>query len=316
MSRKYSTESSLELLLDTITNTFGSVLFLTMLVTLLLRNAGHNISSGQATVVPLTAGEQAMIQSRLVALTTEVAQLQQEAPAFQREDASLATLHAALRETAEATVATLCRDAEMAVQIATIQRRITDINTEATKIITELAAAHSRATEAEKRRELAEAQAAKLVKTAIEIDRPVDPAKIVQVAHMPELVPSDKPQFSIYLRYGRLYVMHKWSNEGKRLGPNPDQFVITRSATGLQKAKAIPQAGIIADGNTIERELRSILERFPPAAWGVTVVVHEDSFAQFQAVKSALVTLGYKYYPMSTGPDYPVQDSGGQGREQ
>ena len=49
MKRRPPAYSSLELLLDTICNTFGGVLFLAILVCILLRNTGHSTSVGQGT---------------------------------------------------------------------------------------------------------------------------------------------------------------------------------------------------------------------------------------------------------------------------
>ena len=48
MGRKRSSEGSLDLLLDTITNTFGGVLFLAILVSLMLRHVGKASSQAAA----------------------------------------------------------------------------------------------------------------------------------------------------------------------------------------------------------------------------------------------------------------------------
>jgi len=155
-----------------------------------------------------------------------------------------------------------------------------------------------------------------LAKLAVDLDRPVDSAKIVQSAVLPVLEASEKQQFGIYLRYGRLYVMHRWNDTGERLGPNPEHFLIAQRSDGTQTATARPDAGLIADAATVRRDLERILRAFPPNKWVVGLVVYGDSFSQFQAVKAALVDLGYQYEPIRAGPGNPVRDRGGSSRGQ
>jgi hypothetical protein len=112
------------------------------------------------------------------------------------------------------------------------------------------------------------------------------------------------------MRYGRLYVMHRWSEAGEQLGPNPDHFLISQRPDGTQTATARPDAGMIADAATVQGDLRRILKTFPADQWVVGVAVYDDSFSQFQAVKVALVELGYQYFPVRTGPGDPVRDRG------
>ena len=68
---KHHDEGSLDLLLDTITNTFGSILFITILVALLLRFSGH-VSSRK---VEVSKADQARAQARLTELSAEVNRL-------------------------------------------------------------------------------------------------------------------------------------------------------------------------------------------------------------------------------------------------
>jgi hypothetical protein len=118
------------------------------------------------------------------------------------------------------------------------------------------------------------------------------------------------------MRYGRLYIMHRWSDAGERVGPNPDHFLVVRSADASQVATARPEAGLVADAITLQRELPRLLSRFPPDGWVVAIAVYEDSFNQVQTVKSVLVGLGYQYDLIRTGTSNPIQDGGGVARGQ
>lgn len=69
-------DSSLELLLDTITNTFGGILFLAILVSLLLQSTGaHESQESRTRGNPLTPAEAADFEVRLEDLHDQVDRL-------------------------------------------------------------------------------------------------------------------------------------------------------------------------------------------------------------------------------------------------
>src|SRR5687768_3661347 len=78
MSRKSSASSdSLDLLLDTICNTFGGVLFIAMLVIILLNMSGEKAASVPAT--PDAQAQLAAAQAEMVRAQTELDQLRRAA---------------------------------------------------------------------------------------------------------------------------------------------------------------------------------------------------------------------------------------------
>jgi len=310
MARSRETvDGSLELLLDTITNTFGSVLFITMLVAVLLRMAGRTSSEPPAA----SKTDQARIAARITELSSEIDRLSATLDALPPADPTLARIESKIVDAGRETAKVLAADADVAKEIATHQERITVLDRQATEAARDLDRITPLAAEQAARRKKAEELAADLAKRAIELDRPVDPDRIVQTARLPQLAATQKKQIGLYMKYGRVYVMHEWGPTGERLGPNANHFVISRMPDGRQKAKARPDAGHIADGTTIKQTLRDILRRFSADGWVVFVTVNEDSFAQFQSVKAALVDLGYEYEPIviHQGPTGGIWDSGG-----
>lgn len=316
MARRQSTDSSLELLLDTITNTFGSVLFLTILVTLLLRTAGDGAADSEPREPPMSATDQALLEARIADATRDCDQLQARLVGITPVEPGLVALQATVVERASEAVRALAEVAAADGRTLEKQRLAVAADAELNRVDTAMAEIKPRAEkEAERRRSLEE-EAAALAKLAVELDRPVDSAKIVQTAVLPVLGATDKKQIGLYLRYGRLYVMHRWTDAGEQLGPNPDHFLVVSKPDGTQAATARPDAGCIADAATVQRDLARTLRSFSADGWVVGVVVYDDSFAQFQAVKAALVELGYEYEPIRTGPGNPVRDRGGSSRAQ
>jgi hypothetical protein len=308
MVRKHqSVDGSLDLLLDTITNTFGSVLFMTMLVAILLRTAGIV----RETTAPMSKTDQARAEARVTELTVDVERLRAKLDALPPADPHLARLEAEITKAAEDTARALAEDAAVAAEAAADQERAADLVRRMVEAREKLELLKPLAEEQAGRRRQAEERAAELAKAAIELDRPVDPSRITQTARLPELMATKKDQFGIVIRYGRIYVMHERGPNGERLGPNTQHFVVTSQPDGRQAAQARPDAGYIADGATVKKTMGDILRRYPANAWVVAVIVHEDSFAQFQTVKSALVDLGYQYEPIVVRKKGGVWDSGG-----
>jgi hypothetical protein len=95
-----SVEGSLELLLDTITNTFGSVLFITMLVAILLRMSGHATQDRE----PTSKIEQARVAARAAELSAEIDRLKATLETLPYSDPAMPRIEAdvarAMQETA------------------------------------------------------------------------------------------------------------------------------------------------------------------------------------------------------------------------
>ncbi|MCX7313784.1 MAG: hypothetical protein NTV56_19200 [Alphaproteobacteria bacterium] len=106
-------------------------------------------------------------------------------------------------------------------------------------------------------------------------------------------------------------MMHAWRN-GFRNGPNTKQFYVTGSP---QIARPKPDTGLAIDPTAIDREVRQMLASFTKDQWVVGAVIFDDSFADFQSLKAAIVKAGYEYslYPLRLGES--INDSGGSSAE-
>ena len=324
MARRRQAEDSLDLLLDTITNTFGSILFLTMLVALLLRTTGtptttESAVTGANASQPLSAQDMEQRKARADELNHEIAVLTAALQANPPDDPEHSQIQSAIIAATTETRERLEQDAALTTGIAEDQRRIAEVSAGSQQLEAELTAAREAAAHQADRKQRAEKEAAELARSAIERDRPDEASGTVQTTVVPVLepiTPGSRRQLGLYLRFGRVYVMHRWGPDGKRMGPNPDHFVITTRPDGSQTARARPEAGIVVDDGDARRALTDILVPFPPQGWIVAVVVHQDSFAQFQTVKHVLISLGYEYEPIPAATGQSISDSGGAGRAQ
>ena len=313
MARSRDTiDASLELLLDTITNTFGSVLFITMLVAILLRVSGKAESRQE----PVSAVDQARAEARVTELTDEITRLGVAIASLPSDDPEVAAIDASILAAAEENARVLAEDAKLAVETIRDQEASLEIEQRVAATEKDLERLRTMAKQEAERREQAEERAAALARLAVELDKPVDPKQIIQTVRLPEIAETVKKQFGLLMRYGRVYVMHERAAGGERIGPNTDDFVVTRRPDGSQSARARPDAGHIADGATVLDTLRRILGPYPPTDWVIALVVNEDSFSQFQTVKTALIDMGYQYEPFSYRSNEGLWDTGGRGRGQ
>lgn len=329
--RRKPADSSLELLLDTITNTFGGILFLAILVSLMLRSSGVPQDGDAQRGEPMSTAEQADLEVRLEDLRDMVERLQRTTklaepfappvPSGTGDDIPdlLGTLASKIDERARVTLAT-----------AELQRKTSEAEAEMNRIKEKTAAAmatqaaerESRARETvemveaaterhvttAKRQQAAEAAAASLAGLRIDLDDAAEPAVIEQTAGLPELKETNKQQVALYVRFGRLFIMHAWRN-GQRAGPNPAQFVVFPGNPPVARPK--PETGVPINRRSVGTEIGKLRQTFPPARWCVAVVVFADSFAEFQLLKKAIVDAGYEYNPIPLEADGSVLDSGG-----
>ena len=310
--RDYSDQGSLELLLDTITNTFGCVLFISLLTAILVRLQPESVDSVEnhpfdAQALTQSASDLQNDIQRTQRLLASLPTPDPNAAALQRKISSTTT---AITESAAEETRLLQSIAEMQDQLINEEKRATDV---AKKLETTIAVAE----EIEDINEQLSEESAKLATDALQIDRPVDPQTIRQNAKLPVIETVDKRQFGLLLKYGRVYVMHEWTTDGVRLGPNAKDFIVTKDAQGNFTAIAKPDAGFIADAQTVRQNLENILAAHPPAEWAIAICTNLDSFSQYQTVKSSLIAMGYQYNPLEYDAiESGIWDTGGAARAQ
>ncbi|MEI7929610.1 MAG: hypothetical protein WCH40_13755 [Verrucomicrobiales bacterium] len=307
MSRRRSTDSSLDLLLDTITNTFGGVLFLAMLVSLMLSTTPREHSPA-----PNDAVAHARLEVELESLRQRADDLRSHSRISQVQSPDPDGVHAPLAET-------LLRDL-----LAAIEERATVIESTSqhqTATASSESRARVQAEETTKSKKALEDVTTTLEKERSEADRlklillglASSPAPDLRTVGLPRLTETDKTQVTIMLRYGRLYMMHRWHN-GLRMGPNTDDFIVIPGPP--QVAWPRPSAGFPVEQSSIANILRRLLAPFPPNRWVVAAIVHADSFDSFSTLRKALVDAGYSYGPIPVGVGGSTLDAGGKAEGQ
>ena len=311
MSRRRRTEeSSLDLLLDTITNTFGGILFLAILVSLLLQpSTPNNNEQATPTAQPMSAAEQAAYEVRIEDLQDQVSRLQQKRISVRDTRSESADKFTDVVTELVTRLARAIEDkARVSLETGSYQRDRAVAADETARLKQRQFAAAERHTSAERARDAASAESKELERLGLTLEHNEQPTTIEQIAGMPTLHSTEKQQVAIYVRFGKLFMMHAWRN-GVRQGPNPKHFVVLPGNPPLARPK--PGAGITVTADTITMEVLQLLRQFPPARWVVAVVIFDDSFEKFQLVKRAIVEAGYEYNPIPLKRGESLFDSGG-----
>jgi hypothetical protein len=319
--RRNTDDSSLELLLDTICNTFGGVLFLAMLVSLLLQTSRNRDSESKQTTPP---SRPAISKADVIRLSTQAADMQEE---LQRLEADLGQVRSFVAQFSTADIATRVEalQAEERKQRGLESRRtelLAAITGEKTAAVTAAASAQasrqraqeasSTAATAAERLEVAKKRQESLAKSAILLRAKLDRQNVIEsTGKAPRERDTDKTDVAFLLRYGRLYLTHNHTQFSRTV--NTHDFTVTQSI-GFNKAVAKPGAGIEIGTRTFQAELKKLLADYPRQEWYACIVVHPDSFDSFQLLKAELVNQGYEYRVIAT--DKPITDQGGEGRVQ
>lgn len=288
---------SLELLLDTICNTFGGVLFIALLVCILLQMAGGSMPSPSPTTLTPAAIESLVREQEQ--LLSELSRIQANQQAEEQLASRLApmeirqllaerqALDTALRETESQIQTTLAANATAAGEI---QRTLRDLSEVEAAIPVE-------------QRKLAALEDA--------IEREVE--KRSSELRLSEVRPSvGKSEVAVILRYGRAYLWHRYDVRGNRLGLNSDDFLVLKSDTASMWVRPNPLRGIpLDDASQAKSAVSNLLSPFSSHRHTIVVVARPDSYHTFPTVRDALVASGFDYRLFVMSEDGAVQDSGG-----
>lgn len=311
-------DSSLELLLDTICNTFGGVLFLAMLVSLLLTQTRKRSELEAQTADPVPAVSPAdlvRLDVRADDLERELTRLQRVVQDFREMGDQMSD--PAFRETLDALHQAEQTAGELANCRVRLLRDIADAQAAAARAanktaatVRERAEAGRRLDAAQQRLEAAIRERDQLVQSAIALrDDAAKTATVSTTGKAPRERDTDKRQFGVMLKYGRMYLMHKYGLGGREV--NARDFVVKPGLIN-NTAEPKPDAGLDLKEKALEpRELQRHLASHPPRDWYPYLVVHPDSFEEFLKLKEGLVALGYEYFLMPTNKG--VLDGGGKG---
>jgi hypothetical protein len=319
MARKSNlNDSSLELLLDTICNTFGGVLFLAMLVSLLLTQTRKRAELETKAVDPVpavSAADLVRLDVRAADAERELAQLEAIVADVREIGGQMAD--PGYREKLDAMQAAVRTAAELAARRVRLLRDTADAQAASARAAgqtaateREQAAAASRLEAAETRLEAATRERERLVQSAIRLrDDTARTATVSTTGRAPRERETNKMEFGVMLKYGRMYLMHKYGGGDREV--NTEEFVVTPGLLN-NTAEPKPDAGLDLKGRSLSAaQLRRYLTSHPAKDWYPCLVVHPDSFEEFLTLKAALVSLGYEYRLMPTNTG--VLDGGGEG---
>ncbi len=320
MARKRlsSGSDSLELLLDTICNTFGGVLFLAMLVSLMLTQTRSRTDSQAGSGDPRPA----LTEAQLARLEAEVEQLTSDIDLLESQTAGMRPAQDSVGQP----------DIErLVLEMEAAERRQAELESRRAKVLRQLAVAQAasvraRAAKLEHEREavavekVVEQARNRLSKAVAERNRLVASAtelRLREIAHRtvratgqsPRERETSKSEFGVLLRYGRAYLMKV--RRGDDVVVNAEEFSVSEEGD-TNRARARPQRGLdLTVSNQREEEIEQLLKSFPPAEWYPCFVVHPDSFDAFVVIKAEAVRLGYEYRVLPARG--LVVDRGGKG---
>jgi hypothetical protein len=319
MARKsHLNDSSLELLLDTICNTFGGVLFLAMLVSLLLTQTRKQSELEAKTADPVpavSAAELVRLDVRADETERELAQLEAVVADVREIGGQMAD--PGYREKLDAMHTAVRKEADLAARRVRLLQDIADAQAATARAAGRSAATERERTEAQRKLDAAEErldsatrEREQLFQSALRLrDDTSKSATVSTTGRAPRERDTDKHEFGVMLKYGRMYLMHKYGSDDREV--NTKDFVVTPGLLN-NTAEPKPDAGLDLKGKSLSTaELQRYLTRHPARDWYPCLVVHPDSFEEFLTLKAVLVSLGYEYRLMPTNKG--VLDGGGEG---
>lgn len=292
--RRGPENSSLELLLDTICNTFGGILFLAILVCVLLRNSATLPSSEDAAEceAQMQAASQQYEDLLAELRSLDAAEKQQEALRGRLTTEDGNSLLAQWKAAGQARDQLLVDKTRLLRDIADARTRIAAKESADQRLQAELRAA-------EQRLQIVRAQLDRMSKQR------------VRSARIPRLHRSYKSEVALLVRYNRAYFWHEYDRTGNRLGLNHEDCVVVEDKGKHLETTPKPYAGIEVGGAQWEAKLQKRLKVFDSAKHAIVLVVWPDSFEAFQEIKAAVVGHGFEYRILPVGADGKIVDRGG-----
>ncbi len=266
-------DSSLELLLDTITNAFGGILFLAILVVILLQGTSRKLTPREE----VSSANPTELAGRLEQLRMEESTLKLELRAMDTIYANLATSD--LRSTLTQLEATQQARDELAAER---ERLLVRIANEEGKLAT-IAEQDNTLTE----RMQSDTAAIRVVREELADER----ARRRINSPFPEERSATKRSHSATIRYGR------WYSERLPDGrPNLDDFAVLDSDGKYLTITPKPYRGIpiLQDGH-LSSQIVGGLSSADPHRQYVDISIWDDSYDEFQVLRDYLVEHGFEY---------------------
>jgi hypothetical protein len=292
--RRAASADSLDLLLDTICNTFGGVLFIAILVIIIANVSGRTA----ATVPPSEAARQQLARAR-----DDLAASQQE----------LDTLRRAAQEQTQ--LARLFGDPKLKALVADSSSQQSSLAAAAAARASHLQDAAEAQAEANRVAEALAALDAALAKTqkqlaAIQQQLAAERQLRTRTVNLPKQRVTTKEQVAFLLRGGRLYAHRRIGPDGKVALDTADTQVVTQG----QAAYLEPVAGggtPVGPAGDKSGAIGQKIAGWNPRQHFLTVAVWPDSFEHFPALRQLFVERGFEYQlmPLPDGERVTLTDA-------
>ena len=297
MARKRPAQDSLDLLLDTICNTFGGVLFVAILISLMIQDTKPEAKADEASELS----------------PIEMNQLSSEADRLNLEWASI--LEA--QKSQESIIAQLASD-EL-VDLLEDRKRLQDSLNEKKEAVhrrvTDNALIAEEITSQQQQLDSAMDQEKKLNEKISSLKQSLK--KLQQAKSNEDGAPEIKTdryrqEVPIIMKYGRIYLWHDYGERGQRRGLNTKDFVVTQSRSSELSTTPLPSGGFSSsESSTMRESVKQMLTPFSPRTHYLAIVVRPDSFSSFKHFRNVIKQMGYDYRLLPS--DGPAVDRGGVG---
>jgi len=277
--RSRSTGDSLDLLLDTVCNAFGGVVFISILIVVLL-----NLTSAKHQITPPTPAAEA-----------ELLTLQSTAAERQRQLKTLREAQRQLDRIAEEFVDSDAHD--LVLQRDELKSDNHELESDRADVMSAIASGQTRINRiaralADLERKIEQAQ------SDLDDAQQVLAAEIAmrsRTGKLPQQRSTQKQLVAFLLKGGRLYSVYRVEQDG-RLVHNDLECRLVDRGDGSRSVTPRVAAGLKVDPRAQQQPaIAQRLARFDRGRHFVAVVVWPDSFAHFEVVKRAIVASQFEY---------------------
>ncbi len=299
--RRHGQASSLDLFLDTICNTFGGIMFLAILLSVLVQMRSKEPKPVESSKVPMTAAEARDVSNRLAMLTSSydrltdlLVELRKKQPL--PEDEAIQQLGKQSEQ------AQKVLDEATRLQVETAKQLAQQIQTNA-EIVKSM----------EEFREQLIAERAALEKDTLALDEALSDQ--MEVLKLPKIATSFKSKVFFLMRYHKIYPLAKMPGP---ISDNSDlnEADVTIKHLGPEAFTAAPK--VSRGWSAASAELDTYMQSCSPSIHVFTVIVWPDSYAEFAAIKEKMIQLGFQYdlQPHTDQPSIPFGRGSGASRVQ
>lgn len=296
MTKSSPNTDSLELLLDTICNMFGGIVFISILVVLMLQTGGEALIEPEE---PLSEREMRQLQNDVELSRIELDRLQ----SAREHQLELLRRHVSSEMTEE-----LDELESLHEEHSDLENQSQDLREDNAERLAEVNEANRQARETKDKRD-------EVARRRDQLQQEVEERLQESEVSFPKAVAESSTMgLQVVMRYGRLYFKHDPAAllEGRRIVNTEDYVVLGEGGDYVTVTAKVTGGLDIRDEAGFKRSLTRRLQKFPSSRWHFSIAVWPDSFAEFRSVREALTAAGYTYETIII--EQGVNDRGGKRR--